>query len=485
MSEPPPSPIVSADRQTRDRVLEAGVVFFGSLAMGGLLLLNRPWPPDWALLAGVSTMSLLATLFLRYHLRHVRLAVTARKAERVVAASSLLSVTGVQAVSLAVEAPGLVLTGSAALAPVAAGAMLVSALIGPSVSLVGLSLVALLLGFSGALPATTVAAAWVVGAVGAHAVNPMKQRSDLIRAVWVLMLASAVIAACLSLVNGLRPVSVAENVLWAALSGVGAVSVFWLGVALLERMCGVVSDWSLLELCSPEHPLLKELCLRAPGTHAHSLGVANLAEAAARRIGANAVQCRTMAYYHDVGKLVRPQYFVENQTGANVHDELSPTLSAQIVASHVKDGADLARQHRLPEVVLDGIREHHGKSLIRYFFTKAVESGAAGSESEAFFRYDGPKPRSRESGILMLADQVEAVARCTPTAEIAEAVARTVAQSRDDGQLEDCDLTLRELTEVEVAFVETLSALRHERVVYPDPKEETVAQASVGAERGR
>lgn len=470
--------------------MEAAIVVLGSLAMGGLLSLHRPWPPDLALLGGVTTMAVVAALFLRYHLRHVRLSVSPRKAERVVAASALLGVMGVQAVSLAVEAPGLVLTGSAALAPVAASAMLVSALIGPSVSLVGLSLVSLLLGFSGALPAQTVAAAWVAGAVGAHAVNPMKQRSDLIRAVWVLMLASAVIATCLSLVNGLPLVSVAENVLWAALSGVGAVSVFWLGVALLERACGVVSDWSLLELCSPEHPLLRELCLRAPGTHAHSLGVANLAEAAARRIAANAVQCRTMAYYHDVGKLVRPQYFVENQTGPNVHDELSPTLSAQIVASHVKDGADLARQHRLPEVVADGIREHHGTSLIRYFFNKAVESGAAGSESEAFFRYEGPKPRSRESGILMLADQVEAVARCTPTAELAEAVARTVAQSRGDGQLDDCDLTLRELTEIEAAFVETLAALRHERVVYPEtggvgPEEEPVAQASVRAERGR
>src|SRR5262249_55671188 len=160
---------------------------------------------------------------------------------------------------------------------------------------------------------------------------------------------------------------------------------------------------SLLELCSPEHPLLMELCLRAPGTHVHSLGVANLAEAAARAIGANPVLCRAMACFHDVGKMTRPRYFAENQAAENPHDDLSPTLSAKVIAAHVKDGLEMAKTNRLPKVLCDGIEQHHGTSLISYFYARAVEQGIApeGDEAASYFRYPGPKPQSKEAAILL------------------------------------------------------------------------------------
>lgn len=443
----------------------------GALLLGAVLVIHRSWPVDLRVYAGVAAMSLVAGLFVRFHLRHTSIPVSrAAIAERAIWATSMLAVMGAQAGHIALETHSLAKAGFLITAPLVAQGMLVSGIFGPSVGLVALTVTSLLMGFGGAMTADMTAAAWVAGAVGVHVVNPMKHRGDLLRALGIQMAAQTVLAVCLMAVKTDSVITVLESAVWAAIAGVMAVSIFWLGIPLLERLIGVVSDWSLLELCSPEHPLLKDLCLRAPGTHVHSLGVANLAENAARTIGANPVLCRAMASFHDVGKLCRPSYFTENQGADNPHDLLSPTISAQIIVSHVKDGADLARSHRLPQIVIDGIEQHHGTSLVSFFYTRALEQGVATDDGHlaGFFRYDGPKPQTKETAILHLADQVEAVSRTVRKSEdLASTVHRIVESSRADGQIDECDLTFRELRQIEESFVSSLTALRHERVAYP------------------
>jgi len=440
--------------------------------MGVVLVLHRSWPVDLRIFGGVAAMSLAAGLFVRFHLRHTSIPlVRASVAERAIWATSILAVVGVQVGHLALDSQTLAKAGFLMTAPLVAQAMLVSGLFGPSVGLVALTITSLLLGFGGAMSADMTAAAWVAGAVGAHVVNPMKQRGDLFRAMGIQMGAQALLAVCLTAVMTDSVLTVLESAVWAGLAAIAALSIFWIGIALLERVFGIVSDWSLLELCSPEHPLLKDLCLRAPGTHVHSIGVANLSESAARCIGANPVLCRTMAYFHDVGKLARPSYFAENQRGDNPHDDLSPTLSAQIIVSHVKDGVEMAKAIRLPQIVIDGIEQHHGTSLVSFFYSRALDRGVATDDDRlaGFFRYAGPKPRTKECAILHLADQVEAVSRAVKRGEdMGEVVHRIVEASRSDGQLDDCDLSFRDLRAIESSFVASLKALRHERVAYPE-----------------
>ncbi len=236
----------------------------------------------------------------------------------------------------------------------------------------------------------------------------------------------------------------------------------------------------LLELGHPSHPLLNQLMRRAPGTYHHSLILANLCESAAEAIGADPLLCRVGAYYHDVGKLKRPYFFAENQAGRlNVHEELDPEVSAQLIISHVTDGLAMARAHRLPRRLWDFIAEHHGDMRVTYFYRKALEE--RGEVDEARFRYPGPRPRSRETGILMLADGVEATVRSLAQAgkleeegEALEQVIDQIFQSRiQEGQLDRCPLTLSDLEKIRAAFLEQLRGVYHPRVLYPPerPKE--------------
>ena len=247
---------------------------------------------------------------------------------------------------------------------------------------------------------------------------------------------------------------------------------------VFERVFDITTDIRLLELSDTNRPVLKELSLKAPGTLNHTLQVANLAEAAADRVGANALLTRVGALYHDIGKMAKPEYFVENQrSGVNPHDNLKPRMSALIIASHVKEGLELGRQHNLPKRVLDFIPMHHGTSLIEYFFRRAVDASAdsdAGAVSESEFRYPGPKPNSRETGILMLADSCEAASRSldSPTHKRLETLIDNIFSSRiEDGQLDDSDLTFRELDQIKETFLSMLTGMYHVRVKYPDQEQ--------------
>lgn len=243
---------------------------------------------------------------------------------------------------------------------------------------------------------------------------------------------------------------------------------------IFENLFGIVTPITLLELSDFNRPLLRTLATRAPGTYTHSVIVANLSEAAAEAINADALLARVGSYYHDIGKMVRPQYFVENQSGDNPHDELQPQMSALVLISHVREGMQIAEQEGLPQIILDIIPQHHGTSEISYFKHRALERGLKDEVRDEDFRYPGPKPQTREAGIIMLADSVEGAVRSLKerSPSRVKGMVRTLIEGKfTSGELDECDLTLRDLHRIEQAFLPILMGTMHSRVEYPGQRE--------------
>lgn len=259
--------------------------------------------------------------------------------------------------------------------------------------------------------------------------------------------------------------------LWSLIAG----ALMTVSLQVVEKIFEVQTDLSLIELGDPSLPLLQELIRRAPGTYNHSITVAALAEAAAESIGARGLLVRVGAYYHDIGKMLKPGYFIENQAqGDNRHDSLVPAMSTLVIIAHVKDGADLARQNKLPEQIIDFIQQHHGTTLVEYFYRQASEQRDKDPESgevdESSFRYPGPKPQTKEAGVLMLADAVESASRALkePTPSRIENIVEELARKRLlDGQFDECGLTLEEVRKIGESLVKSLTAVYHGRVKYP------------------
>ncbi|MEX2573348.1 MAG: HDIG domain-containing metalloprotein [Balneolaceae bacterium] len=247
-------------------------------------------------------------------------------------------------------------------------------------------------------------------------------------------------------------------------------------ILFFEKTFDITTDFTLLELADTNLPLLKDLMNHAPGTFHHSLQVANLAESAASSIGANALLCRVGGLYHDIGKMNKPSYFIENQSGRNEHDNLKPRMSALVIKAHVSDGVKMAEEHDLPETVIEFIRTHHGTSLIRYFYDKAKKSADKEDDiREEDFRYDGPIPQSKETGILLLADGVEAASRAMkdPTySKLENLINRMVDDHVHEGQLNHCPLTFHQLDIIKKTFLNILLGVYHHRVEYPDEQKE-------------
>lgn len=243
---------------------------------------------------------------------------------------------------------------------------------------------------------------------------------------------------------------------------------------VFEHAFGVITNYTLLELSDFKHPLLKRMISEAPGTYQHSLAVSQLAEAAADEVGANGLLCRVGGYYHDIGKLVTPEYFTENQNaGLNKHDQIEPTMSRLVILSHVKEGVELGKKYHLNPVILSFIPEHHGTSLIHYFYHKSMEDADVGEViDEQDFRYPGPKPQTPETAIVMLADSVEGAVRAmddhhTPS-RIETTVQKIINNKFIDGQLDECSLTLKDINRIAQSFTRILSAIYHSRIKYPD-----------------
>ena len=283
--------------------------------------------------------------------------------------------------------------------------------------------------------------------------------------------------------TGSDPLGAAQLLLAGVLSGGGAGLLAFAAMAMLGHLFRITTVFELRELADPNHPLLRQLLLRTPGTYHHSLLVANLSERAAEVIGADPLVARVGAYYHDIGKMRNPTAFIENQTGPNPHDELDPLVSAGIVAAHVKDGLALAdRYYRLPARIREMIPGHHGTSVVKYFFQIAQQRGQAPDERS--FRYPGPRPQSKEAGIVMLADGTEASVRSLSEKNpetIRAMVDRIVGERVADGQLDDCDLTLRDVQQIKDAFCELLLGVYHERIPYPEDRIARLPQRDAAA----
>jgi putative nucleotidyltransferase with HDIG domain len=258
------------------------------------------------------------------------------------------------------------------------------------------------------------------------------------------------------------------------INGIISAAIVLVTLKIFEILFGELTNFSLLELSdSLNQPLLRRMAFEAPGTYHHSLVLSNLAGAAADAIDANALLVRVGAYYHDVGKLVKPEYFTENQSMCdNKHDDLEPSVSRLVILNHVKEGVELARKHKLSPKIIDFIEQHHGTSLMHFFYQRALEDADAGDVNEENYRYPGPKPQTREVALVMLADSVEGAIRAldehTPT-KISEVVRKVMNNKFIDGQLDECNLTLREIELICEAFSRTLAAMYHVRVKYPSP----------------
>ena len=244
----------------------------------------------------------------------------------------------------------------------------------------------------------------------------------------------------------------------------------------LEQWFDIQTDINLLEFSDANHPLLKELVQRAPGTYNHSINVASISEAAAEAIGANGLLCRVGAYFHDVGKLRKPDYFIENQAGgANKHDDLVPTMSTLVIIAHVKDGAEIAKKHRLPRRIIDLIEQHHGTTLVEYFYRRATkiseEEQDGAPVDQADYRYPGPKPQTAEAAVMMLADTVESASRALrePTPARLESLVKEISKKKfDDGQFDECPITVEQLHTIQSSLIKSLNAVYHARVKYPE-----------------
>ncbi|MFK8793066.1 HD family phosphohydrolase [Planococcus plakortidis] len=240
---------------------------------------------------------------------------------------------------------------------------------------------------------------------------------------------------------------------------------------LLETAFGILSTMKLLELSNPNHPLLKKILTETPGTYHHSVMVANLSDAACEAIGANGLLARVGCYYHDIGKTINPQYFIENQSHGNPHDHLTPEQSRDIILAHGKDGAAILRKQKMPKELIDIAEQHHGTTLLKFFYHKAKEQNDALSEQE--YRYSGPKPQSREIAIIMVADSLEAAVRSmdSPSTEKIRKMVDAITEDKlKDGQFDECDITLKELKRVKSVMCETLNGIFHSRIAYPDDK---------------
>ena len=316
-------------------------------------------------------------------------------------------------------------------------------------------------------------------AAAALGCGKIRRRSKLLKVgiVSSLVQVALIIAATLRLGQPVEP----QACILGVINGVGSAVVVTALLPIIEHIFNVTTGISLLELTDQSHPILRRLSLEAPGTYHHSLILGNLAEAAGEAIGANSLLLRVGAYFHDIGKIMKPEYFIENEgMQGSMHANLSPTMSTLVITAHTKDGVDLAREGGIPAAIIDLIQQHHGTSLVEFFYRQALEDSPDKERvDEALFRHPGPKPQTREAGVLMLADSVESASRALPDptpSRIARQVHEIINRKLVDGQLDECDLTLAEVHKIERSLTRSLTSVFHGRIKYPEPEQATSAR---------
>jgi len=327
------------------------------------------------------------------------------------------------------------------------------------------------------LPAPFVAVAMMGGVTAVYSVQRLRHRWHFVRAFFAIGLANTIAILAWDFARNTPLTGTLRDGLWGLLSALFATAVAFGLLPLVEQVFRLTSDITLLELSDLNRPLLRRMQLEAPGTYHHSMVVGSLAEAAAEAIEANSLLARVQAYYHDTGKLAKPEYYAENEPASSRsrHDKLTPSMSALVVKSHISEGLELAKRQRLPRAVRNAIPEHHGTMVMAFFYHKALEVDPASRRED--YSYPGPRPRSKETAILMLADGVEGASRAlaepTPS-RIRGLVQRIIEERVRDGQLDDCNLTIQELARIREAFIPVLTAIFHVRVPYPAAPKATV-----------
>jgi len=352
-------------------------------------------------------------------------------------------------------------------------AMMMTVLFNGRVSMIAAMIIAVVIGLQPVfhdVPALFVSL--IGGVTAALSIRALRRRSNFYVPVAIIALGYLAAALALGLAGDWTIVEVGVRGVWGAANGLVCAGLAFFLLPMAESLTAITTDLTLLELSDPSRPLLRRLSLEAPGTYAHSVAMANLVEAACNRIGANGLLGRVGCYYHDIGKIKNPQYFVENQTrGNNPHDRLKARQSAQIIKAHVTDGLALAHEARLPEAVAAFIPEHHGTTEITYFLDRAKKSGDGGSADAGEYAYPGPRPRSKETAITMLADSVEAALRVledlTPT-KIEEVIDHIVRNKLNAGQLDEAPMTLQQVEQVKLEFVRIITGMYHNRIDYPE-----------------
>lgn len=427
------------------------------------------WYVGRILMASVLAVSLLTLYWQRFH-------------QTLQGSPRYLLLLGGLILIFALGAKLLVPTGGvfAYLFPAAALAMLLTVLFDVRLAIFATMLLATLIGIV-AQESLELMAYMAIGPIFATLTLRDAQRVNaFFRAGLVAALANMVVILVFRLAQDVGPVEVLQLLGFSVLNGLISASITLAGFFIIGGLFGMMTTLQLQELSRLDHPLLKDLLRRAPGTYHHSIMVANLAEQAAERVDANSTLVRVGAFYHDVGKMNRPPFFIENQEGINPHETLDPYSSARIIISHVQDGLELAKKHRLPDRIQDFIAEHHGDRLVAVFFKKAEEQAAMAPEGErrkvdeSRFRYKGPRPRSRESGLVLLADSVEAASaavRPNNGEDIEKLINMIIDDHVKDGQLDDSGLTLGDLKVIRESFIETLKGRFHVRVKYPGNEE--------------
>lgn len=372
--------------------------------------------------------------------------------------------------------------------PIAAAGMLIALLLDSRLALLMVAVLSLMLGVMTGNQLRFGVVGFIGGITGVYSVSKLSQRSDLVRAGIYTSGANVVAIFIVGLVNG-SPLAllITSSLVLGLINGILSSILTNGSLPFLENTFRITSPVRLLEISNPNNVLLKRLLTEAPGTYHHSIIVGNLAESAADALGGDSLLVRVGAYYHDIGKCKRPYFFIENQMATdNPHDKLTPSLSTLILTSHVKDGVEMAKEHKLPQGIIDIIEQHHGDSLVSYFYHKALENDRTETVTEEEFRYEGPKPKTRAAAIVMLADAVEAAVRSlqSPTQGRVEGLVRKIIKDKlNDGQLEECDLTFKDLNIIAGSFVRVLSGVFHGRIEYPEMYKEIERRNTNGGSR--
>ena len=360
--------------------------------------------------------------------------------------------------------------GGPYLLPIAFVAMIVAGLHDIVLAMITTVLALLLLGAVASPPPGAILVALLAGGTSAFSIRQLRDRLQLYKSILYIALSYVVGIVAIHMVAGTF-----DGLVGDGLAGMGnGLLCAWLVMPvlpLLERVFDLTTDFTLLELTDLNRPILKRMKIEAPGTFQHSLVVSNLAEAAVDAIDGNPLLAKVCAYYHDIGKLEKPDYFAENQQRSkNPHDKLKPNMSSLIISAHVREGLELAERIKLPSIVRRAIPEHHGTTVMSYFHHRAMEQDPHGQVKADDFRYPGPKPQSAETAVLMLADTVEATARALPTpspGNIRSVVSEAIRKRLDEGELEECGLSIRDLARIRDSFVTTLLSIHHPRIQYP------------------